>query len=62
MSAVEAATKQRLVKIMTENTSLCRHDFFKSSINPITNPNSVYSHAQSRDNIVNLNSSQQFDD
>jgi hypothetical protein len=46
------------VKTVTENTSLyvmviCKvhHELFKSSINPITNPNPVYSHTHTRDNM-----------
>jgi hypothetical protein len=29
----------------------CSHGLFKSSINPITNPNPVYCHTLTRDNI-----------
>jgi hypothetical protein len=51
---LEAATKQRLVKTVTENTSLCvivicevcvvTSCVLKYQMNPITNPNPVYSH------------------
>jgi hypothetical protein len=58
---LESATKQRLVKNVTDWEDLvcpviifkCSNELYKYAIDPTTSPNPVYSHTMSRDSILN---------